>query len=363
MQKVSEQIGIDKVSLLKVLNFLPYPFLVSEFRNHAQHNIFVNQKFLDEIGYTCKDIPTLNDWFTMAYPDKHYRNEIILDWSNRLQAAQEAGEDSVVKKARIQTKNHGLKWYEVKASVLGQINFVAFVNIDEDIKKEQELERLNQNKDRTLSILSHDLRTPLANIYSVLQLLNNGQLTERETNETFYQLSSQVFRMLEFLDTTLQWSKINFTQIQNRPDHIDIDVLVLRIMEIYKASYMTKGIKVTTDLRGDIPLRCDPDILSILFRNIFSNAVKFTPEGGNIIVRNAIRDDRTVLEVENTGPTITQERIEMILSNNYDSQRGTMGEKGLGLGLKLCQQLLKSVGGKLKIQSISPTSTAFTIVL
>jgi signal transduction histidine kinase len=363
MQKVSEKIGIDKVSLVKALDFLPYPFLMSEFRDGAQHNIFVNKKFTEEIGYTCQEIPTLGEWFTLAYPNKYYRNEIILDWSERIKAAKEAGEDSVIKQARIQTRNNGLRWYEVKASVYDQVNLVAFININDEITKEEDLQRLNENKDRTLSILSHDLRSPLANLYSILQLLNNHQITKEETEHVLQQLTGQVFKMLEFLDTTLQWSKINFSELQLRPQFVEVNAIVDSVLDIYKAAYSEKRIFIKLNIDAHVPLRCDPDVLSILFRNVFSNAVKYTPEGGSVMISNEARDNRYVLSVENSGQGISQEKIEMILSKSYQSERGTSGEKGLGLGLKLCQQLLETIGGSLEIENKNSTGTIFKIVL
>jgi signal transduction histidine kinase len=363
MQTVSEKIGIEKASLVRMLDFLPYPFLLSELREGEQHNIFVNKKFVEEIGYTCKDIPTINDWFSLAYPDKNYRNEVMIDWSAKVKSAKDVGEDSVVRQARIHTKNNGLKWYEVKASLYGQMDFVAFINIEEEIVKEQSLQRLNENKDRTLSILSHDLRSPLSNLYSVLQLLNNGLLNDEETYSTLEKLTGQVFKMLEFLDTTLQWSKINFNDLKVTPQPIDIDITVRGVLEIYKGAYAEKHISVRLLLNAKLPLRCDPEILSILFRNIFSNAIKYTPEGGTIIISNEMRDERYLLTIENSGIGISSDKIEMILSQTYQSEHGTMGEKGLGLGLKLCLQLLEKIDGKLEIENSNSTSAIFRIVL
>src|SRR5689334_2970487 len=133
MDKISEKMGIDGVSLVKVLNFLPYPLLVSEFRNGEQLNTFVNKNFIDEIGYTCDDIPTIDAWFENAYPDVAYRNAVISDWNDLVVEARAKRLDSVTKQAQIKTKSNGAKWFEVKASLFDSINIVAFVNIDEEI--------------------------------------------------------------------------------------------------------------------------------------------------------------------------------------------------------------------------------------
>ena len=132
MKMTSSIMGIDNVSLVKVLNFLPYPVLVSEFRNGEQHNIFVNKTFIDEIGYTCEDIPTISAWFSNAYPDFEYRNAVISDWNKLVIEAKAMNVDFITKQAQIKTKFQGEKWFEVKASLFGSVNIVAFVNIDDE---------------------------------------------------------------------------------------------------------------------------------------------------------------------------------------------------------------------------------------
>lgn len=138
MQKISEYIGIDTLSLIKVLNYLPYPFLLSEYQNGHQFNIYVNKHFVDEIGYPCDEIPTIDEWFKKAYPDPTYREEVIRDWQNKLKNVDPKTDDYIVRQAKIQTKYAGAKWYEVKASIVGPINFVAFINIDQEIVREQD---------------------------------------------------------------------------------------------------------------------------------------------------------------------------------------------------------------------------------
>lgn len=362
MDKISEKIGIDGVSMIKVLDFLPYPFLLSEFRNGAQHNIFVNKRFIEEIGYTCDDIPTIEDWFLRAYPDEAYRNEVIEDWRLRTNHAQGTDSHLVVRQAKIKTRSFGSRWYEVKASVHGPIQFVAFTNIDEEIKNEESLKLLNENKDRTLSILSHDLRSPLAALYSVLQLANSGELNENEKSEALKTLEVQVFQLMELVDTTLLWTKANFHQMIASPRRTDVNAIVNSILKVYRLPVAQKSLNIHVDL-DDIQPTCDPEILSILFRNIFSNAIKFTPASGSVFVRFSGRNHQPVLSVENSGTAIAQSKIDEILGKEYSSQPGTKGEKGLGLGLNLCMHLLEDIGGKLEIESIPPDRTIFKIIL
>jgi signal transduction histidine kinase len=231
------------------------------------------------------------------------------------------------------------------------------------VKREQNLHRLNENKDRVLSILSHDLRSPLGNLHSVLQLVNNGLLSEEEKRHTLEKINGRVFNMLEFLDTTLQWSKINFNDFQIKAQVVEVETISGAILAIYQPAYAEKQIKVVSKINSSLPLRCDPEIFSILFRNIFSNAIKYTPDSGVITIDNAVINDRYVLSMENSGVGISEEKIQKIFSKNYASEPGTHGEKGLGLGLRLCLQLLENISGRLEIERKNSEGTIVRVVL
>jgi len=359
----NKKIGFDEIGLEKALNFLPYPFLVSEFHNNIQSNIFVNKKFDEEIGYSCQEIPTIHDWFDKAYPDASYRKIIRDEWSRRETLAKANNNDSIILPARIHTKNLGDKWYEVKASIYGPIHFVAFVNINDKVTREQELERLNENKNRTLSILSHDLRSPLSSLFSVLQLTVNDNVSESEKKMALKKLNNQVFQLIEFLDTTLEWTKVNFEVLKTNAERLDVKKLTEGILNVYQSSYTDKAIDVAIDIETTKAVYADQGVLSVLIRNIISNAIKFTPIKGRISIHAASRNGKYVYAVENTGNGISKEKISMILNKNYVSEHGTNGEKGLGLGLKLCQHLLENIGGHLEIESPDHKSTIVKIVI
>jgi len=363
VEKLSQNIGIDRNSLIKALNFLPYPFLLSEYREGAQHNIFVNKRFKDEISYTCEDIPTIEDWFLKAYPDAVYRAEIHRQWLACLEKAKGVGEDAVVMQAKIQTKNAGSKWYEVKASVLGPINFVVFVNIDNEIMRERELVRMNENNNRILSILSHDLRSPLGNLWAALELATNKNITRTEETEILKKLSFQVFELRELLDTTLQWSRTNFSEIQLGHAMVNIKPIVCKYLNVYRDAIKDKQIQVLEQLHTAPTLVSDPEIISIVLRNLISNAIKYTTPCGTITITDWVDDRQYSIGVENSGNGITQERIVDILRRTYASELGTNGEKGLGLGLKLCQQLLEKIEGRLSIESRDKHIAMFKITI
>jgi signal transduction histidine kinase len=362
MQKASEYMMIDSANLIRVFDFLPYPFLLSEYRNGSQFNIYVNKPFIEEIGYTCDDIPTIDDWFLQAYPDPIYREQVINDWQEKKNRSLLVGNDYVVTQARIQTKSSGKKWFEVKAYIMGSINFVEFINIDREITREHTLEILNENKNRILSILSHDLRSPLNNLHAVLEMVSNDTLALSERNGILKKLNIQVMQMIEFLDATLQWASVNFTQVRSTSIKIEIKSVTTKLLNLYESAIESKEITVTQKLDHHAIVWLDPEVISIVLRNLISNAIKYTPIRGTITISHLKQPNGHAIVVANSGLGISADKIAQITQKNYYSEPGTNGEKGLGIGLKLSQQFLSNAGAALEIESASDL-TIFKIVI
>lgn len=354
-------IKLDKINLERVFNFLPYPLLVSQVADGVRLNVFVNRAFEEEIGFPLNEIPTLDKWFETAYPDTTYRSQVACEWKRLENEAYNTGADGVIMQAKVNTKLYGEQWYEVKASVHGEIQFVAFVNIDKEIRKEEEMQRLIENKDRIFSILSHDLRSPLGNLSNVINLTLEGNLTDDERNNLLMKLNQQIFQMQEFLDTTLHWSRSSFEETKVTLAHMNVNRSIASILAVYNDTIVKKQIKV--DIQLPIPaIVTDEGMFNIIVRNLLSNAIKYTPAGGDITIRDYMQNDWLIFEVQNSGIGIKPEKIDAIMLGNYISEKGTGGESGLGLGLKLCSQFIAKLKGKLSIESAARHST-FRIIL
>jgi len=361
MTKPLNGLKLDKINLEKVFNFLPYPLLVSEIVDGIRRNIFVNKAFEEEIGYSLSDIPTIEQWFETAYTEVTYRTRITSEWLQREKYAKQMEADAIVMQAKINTKYFGEQWYEVKASVHGEIQFVAFVNIDQEIRKEEEMLKLIENKDRILSILSHDLRSPIGNLSNVIQLTLNGNLTNEERNALLAKLNDQIFQMQDFLDTILRWSRSSFEETKVTYKPVDITPSISSVLNLYNDTIVNKQIKISVQLWNQ-SIITDEGIFTIIVRNLISNAIKFTPLGGEISIRDHPLNDFFTLEIQNSGPGITRQKIDAIMAGNYISEKGTQGENGLGLGLKLCTQLLTRLKGKLSIEGAAAHSV-FRIII
>jgi signal transduction histidine kinase len=358
-----DKLNIEEETLKRILDFLPYPFLVSEFRQKTRYNVFVNEQFLEEIGYSCDDIPTYDDWFRVAYPDPAYRQEVKDEWVNRSLQAQKTNEDSVVLRALIRTKRNGDRWYEVKSSVSGSFYLVAFIDIHDVLARDAELQRANQNKDKILSVLGHDLRGPLRNLHSLSSLMLAGKISKEEFSTTVKDVNEKAFLSMEFLDTTLIWTKSNFDRISINVEKIKVRNLIEKILPLYKGLYDAKQITVSLNIPASISIHSDVEILTVVIRNLISNAIKFTEEKGAIKIQSEQTNGYFTIDVIDTGIGMDKDTIDNIIENHYSAARGTQEEVGLGMGLKLCKELLHHINGALEIESTLNVGTTMKIRL
>jgi signal transduction histidine kinase len=353
---------VDRGILETILHFLPYPFLLSESKNGDRHTIFINQKFQQEIGYHLDEISTIEDWFEIAYPDVTYRQQVNRKWHELALTAEERGSDHFMMKAIIQTRSHGQQWYEVKASVSGKIHLVAFVNIDDIIRKENELKIQHENKNRTLSILGHDLRAPLSNLLGLSTLAMNRQLSDFEFYEVVGEINRKSAQALELLDNTLGWVSSNFEEIRIKQESIRLKEIVDHVFALYEKPIAEKKLVIKSESL-DILLTSDRDILTIILRNIISNAIKFTNDGGEINVSCEGYSDSCIITVADSGVGIPPLLLHRISTGDALSTTGTRMEKGLGIGLRFCNELTKKLSGDLVIHSSVGKGTKVKVTL
>lgn len=352
---------VIKESLEQVLDFLPYPFLIAEEKQGVFYNLHVNHKFLDEIGYTCEEMPTVKDWFQLAYPNEQYRTEVIAEWNERFKRAQQESIDEVQMSVLIHTKSNGDNWYEVKSSVFGRFQLVAFVNTHSIITKENELRQLIDSNHQVLSVLSHDLRTPIISLNALTRLALKSNVSREEFEALLPKLHERSRQTLDLLDTTLYWAKSNFSGIQINLVNVDVREAVESVLQVYNNACIAKQLSVTVQLNHE-SLVTDNEILIIVIRNLLSNAIKFTPDGGRIVISASTDNTMYSLCVADTGIGLTQEDIAKILNDTHISSAGTAQEKGHGMGLRLCRQLLQKVKGTMEITSEPGKGTRVCVV-
>ncbi|PQJ12832.1 two-component sensor histidine kinase [Flavipsychrobacter stenotrophus] len=257
-----------------------------------------------------------------------------------------------------------LKRYYTNERRISQERLSAILKQNEHILQQNvELERLNDEKNKMFSIISHDLRSPVDSIRGYLEVLSNNILDPYEKKEIEVELLGQVKYTSDLLQNLLYWSK---TQMKG----VNVKLVALKLIDMVDdarnfklAGAAKKEIKMTYSIGRDIEVIADKDMLKIVLRNLVMNAIKFTPVGGEIAIRVVKEDEMAIISVKDTGIGIPKEKQQEIFTLRSGSTFGTNDEKGIGLGLVLCKEFIEYQKGKIWFDSIPGSGTTFYISL
>ncbi|MFT4095107.1 MAG: HAMP domain-containing sensor histidine kinase [Niabella sp.] len=225
------------------------------------------------------------------------------------------------------------------------------------------LQEANQTKNKLLSILGHDLKEPLASLQGYLELIEDFDLSEEEKKAMNRQILVMTKNTSLMLSNILAW-----TSSQEHNFRVDMQPLKIRevlkpVIEIADGISYRKRILTRCDIHADAAVIADPQMFELIIRNLLMNAIKFTPGGGSVSLGVKNQNGECIITVEDNGIGIPETIQADIFSLRSGSRRGTDAEKGNGLGLKLCWEFTKLMGGRLNFISKSGQGTAFTLVL
>jgi len=230
------------------------------------------------------------------------------------------------------------------------------------LQKDQ-LEKSNSEKNKLMSIISHDLRTPLINIQSYLELLNEDELDSLQRPALERDLLTATNSTMDMLSNLLQWSK---SQIQGPSVNLlqlNLFSVLKSTLEMGKTQAEKKAITFNYHIGPNINVIADTDMLQLVVRNLISNAVKFTPHGGIINIDTQLEQHECRITVNDTGKGIDQRTQEKIFSINTEPAYGTNNEKGAGLGLLLCKEFIQRQNGRIEFKSVVGKGSAFSIFI
>jgi len=221
-------------------------------------------------------------------------------------------------------------------------------------KQRKELEGLNATKDKFFSIIAHDLKNPFASLIGASDLLvENADELSQEQVKTFSgiinQSARQAYRLLENL---LTWSRMQTGSIALKPRDVDLWDLVHEVVILHTGSAENKEIILEAVVDEDLKIFADPNMINTVVRNLVSNAIKFTPGGGSIIVSSHTSDNKVEIWVTDTGVGIDSEGQKKLF--RIDEQLiklGTENETGTGLGLILCKEFIEMHNGLIWVES------------
>ncbi len=238
---------------------------------------------------------------------------------------------------------------------------------DELQKSKEDLIKLNETKDRFLSIVSHDLRTPFSSILGFTELmLNDDTLTENERKQYIKFIQESSNSMLSLVNSLLDWNRLQSGRIQFEPEKTLAHTIIEKSINSLTGAAMRKNIKIKSNVSKEIEVFVDRDLISQVFNNLISNAIKFTNSNGVISISVSHSQRLRFLEfsVQDTGVGIKAENIKKLFSiDSKFTLDGTSGEKGTGMGLTLVNDIIQKHGGSIWVESEPGKGSNFKFTL
>lgn len=233
-------------------------------------------------------------------------------------------------------------------------------------EQNRHLSQLNQTKDMLFSIISHDIRSPLNSLVGFLDAISAqaASFTKEEMIMLLRRLTSSVYGLRELIDNLLVWARSQTDGIRFSPAPFDLTQTVDTVIALFRQNAAQKNIHIHKELPSSLPVTGDPQMIAFIVRNLISNALKFTPTGGNIYLRAYIQEQKCYIHVKDTGIGIPAEDIpKLFKKNEIYSRKGTNDERGTGLGLKLAYEFTKQHGGTIEVHSEEGVGTEFIVTL
>lgn len=243
------------------------------------------------------------------------------------------------------------------------------------VEKNKELEILNDEfesnnatKDKFFSIIAHDLKNPIGNTKEALEVLYGSydELSIDEKEEYISMLKSASDNAFNLLDELLVWSRSQRGEIEFNPTEIRLVEIANDVIRLQAISAKNKGLRLINSIDPAMKVFADRKLLETVIRNLVSNSIKFTYEGGTIEIGNSEskREGFVKIFVRDDGVGMEADKVSKLFKINSNiSTNGTSGEKGTGLGLILCHDFIEKCGGKISVKSVVGEGTEFDVEL
>lgn len=246
---------------------------------------------------------------------------------------------------------------------------IKFIRRSYDIEKKAAeektlaVEKSDSEKSKLMSIISHDLRMPLINIQNYLTLLNENGIESKERPALEKALLHSTNNAMEMLSNLLHWSKSQVIGSHVQLAEVNLLDVLLSTLDMEKTHASKKDISLSYTIPPQLVVVADIDMLQLVVRNLLSNALKFTPQGGVITLDAKLVENECKITVSDNGKGISKDKLDKIFSIKSEPSYGTNNEKGVGLGLVLCKEFIERQGGRIGFESNHGIGSSFFIYI
>jgi two-component system, sensor histidine kinase and response regulator len=246
-------------------------------------------------------------------------------------------------------------------------NHVELFRIRRELRiQKDKIQQINLSRDKLYSVIAHDIRTPFTNISMLISLMDEGYLEPGtdDFKEVITNLRESTKDAYYLIDNLLHWTRSQTGTMNCSPSVIPVASLLEQMIYLVGVSMSHKNISIEQNIDTNLYINADIQMMTSVFRNILSNAIKYTPRNGAIHVSAGEAGKDVMIKIRDTGMGIEPERLsQLFASASHFTTLGTEGERGSGLGLKLVDDFVRKNGGITRVESTPGVGTTFSIVL
>ena len=233
-------------------------------------------------------------------------------------------------------------------------------------EKNDELIRLNATKDKLFAIVAHDLKNPLSAFRSITQNLNDNklQISKEEIEYFVGRMNQSANQLYDLLQNLLNWAISQIGKLPFAPEEFSLADVANNNAALFQNNTLQKKQQIKINVPEQLQVMADKNMIQTVVRNLFSNAVRFTPENGTIELSAQKENGEMIFSIADTGPGIAAEDIKKLFRIEEDVTKvGSSPEKGTGLGLILCKELIEKNKGRIWVESSAGQGSRFSFAL
>lgn len=243
----------------------------------------------------------------------------------------------------------------------GKKDYIA-VMFDDFNTMAEELSSIETMKNDFIGNVSHEIKTPIAIILNYASALKQHNLSEEDRDEYAGTIAEAAQKLDALVTNILKLSKLENQGIVQKGTPFDLSDQLCSSALAFEDLWEKKDIHFTADIEDDVRVRCDESMLEIVWNNLISNAVKFTPNGGSISLTLKTEDDLAVITISDTGCGMDEITIRHIFDKFYQGDT-SHSQEGNGLGLALVSRIIELLDGEIRVKSEADAGTNFTVLL
>jgi PAS domain S-box-containing protein len=363
-KKFEKRLRESERFLTQVIKNAPLPVLLADYE--TSRVISYNDKFVELFGYTIEDTPDIQSWWPKAYPHPVYREEVRKMYESQVIANLVDLSETIVVDAWVTAKSGDTYYCEFRGIRIDAVIVFFITDLTERKKRENEIKELSRQKDKLLSVIAHDLKNPFHHILGYTEVLRDefDALDESEKKRIITLLGKAAGGTYDLLTHLLDWGRMQMNRMKFEPVEINLENLINSIKSGMQDIYSKKGIKISAVFEKPVYVRADSYMVNAIFRNLISNAIKFSFSEGEIFITAAPEENLIAVSVKDSGTGIRHEDLAKLFSlDEQYTTTGTAGEKGTGLGLILVKEFAEKNGGSVHVKSTPGLGSIFTVKL